>query len=1187
MGDVQTEPTASSCEPALDLAILYRRERAFVRHSLLTLGVASSAVDDAIQDVFVVVFRRLRDYDQRRGTLRAWLFGIAMRVAARQRRCSRPKTLPATLDVDDAALGDPERYVARLGAAAIADRLISAVPVEQWVPFVMAEVEGMTAPEIADALGLQVATVYTRIHRARRRLDRERARMVDPAPRWWALVAARFEQWSRPPRLAMAAFVSLRMTIAIGLTAIALAALAVFVARDSVDPDEGAVPVTPPGQTSLHGDGRGARDGDRDDVLAALGPGSVAGRVAMPTGPVAGARVCAWPEPRFDISKRVQAPIACTRSGTDGRYELADVPPGRWVVTASANGWSAASHRPPPPQMTLEVRGAERKGGIDIDLVEPGVTLRVRVNDLTGGPIEGATVFALGEHGMLPEGWLAQPPSVGESDATGKVELTVQRGTPLVQANAEGYAGATREAHAPGREVELVLAPESTITGRVVTAAGAEAVEGATVTALVAHGDWARRASAATTDAEGRFRLVGLVPGNYRVHARVRGGYGELPSQLAVGLAEHVSDIVIETTAVASLRGRVELADGSPCTAGAVALFVRGAQVTEEASIGADGEVEFDALVADTYQPRIACMSAAAREDYAPVVVSGIEEQSVTWLVDDGATVRGRVIDHDGRPLARAAVDVLGTAPATSLFVRQGQTDAHGAYEIRGLAHGPYHATARGEGLVSSDSSPFELGASGATVDLHLHAPARLTGRVVDRERHPVENATVDVHREQGGRVSWQSGGTNSDSRGEFALTLDPGPFMISAAIDTAKGETTPIHLDGGAEKSVELVVDSRRGQVRGRVLEADGTPVADAVVVARAGTDEVSRRVLDTLRENAELVRGRLALTDDEGRFRIELGAGPHVLLARRRGGGEAWKTNVEIGHDVKLVVAEESTLAGTVTTPSGSAPERIVVRVVAAELGLRREETFLLGRGRFRFEGMPPGTYVITARAAQGQGRAEVELGEADVRDNLTIALVPGPERAGRLVDLETGEPIEGVYVGAGSSDDALMDVAQRVQLLMDLGDSKSRSDRDGRFQTAEVVGDRVRLVVLPGDYETSVYGVAVIELPASGSLPELPLPKLRVAKGSDIGTLGLELTARTDGFCTATPRVEAVSGPALAAGVKIGDAVTAIDGHDVEDWRCHLAKTLLTVTPGTTVRITLARGETVALVATSRTK
>ena len=61
--------------------------------------------------------------------------------------------------------------------------------------------------------------------------------------------------------------------------------------------------------------------------------------------------------------------------------------------------------------------------------------------------------------------------------------------------------------------------------------------------------------------------------------------------------------------------------------------------------------------------------------------------------------------------------------------------------------------------------------------------------------------------------------------------------------------------------------------------------------------------------------------------------------------------------------------------------------------------------------------------------------------------------------------------------------------------------------------------------------------------------------------------------------------VSGAAAAAGVRAGDAITAIDGKDVADWRCYLVVPLLTVKPDTTVQLTLARGETVSVVAATR--
>src|SRR5262245_39607962 len=61
----------------------------FVWRSLRLLGVADAQLDDAIQDVFVVVHRKLDTFEGR-ASIRTWIFGIALRVArmhrVRQRR---------------------------------------------------------------------------------------------------------------------------------------------------------------------------------------------------------------------------------------------------------------------------------------------------------------------------------------------------------------------------------------------------------------------------------------------------------------------------------------------------------------------------------------------------------------------------------------------------------------------------------------------------------------------------------------------------------------------------------------------------------------------------------------------------------------------------------------------------------------------------------------------------------------------------------------------------------------------------------------------------------------------------------------------------------------------------------------------------------------------------------------------
>ncbi|MBL4683775.1 MAG: sigma-70 family RNA polymerase sigma factor, partial [Nannocystaceae bacterium] len=140
----------------LDLAVLYREQRAYVRACLVSCRVPDATLQDAIQDVFVVLFRRAADFDDTRGTLRAWLFGISFRVALQHRRkAGRPTLSPDMLHADD-AVADPESYASQLRAAELATEILDTLPREQLSVLVLSEIEGLTGPEIATALDLQL-----------------------------------------------------------------------------------------------------------------------------------------------------------------------------------------------------------------------------------------------------------------------------------------------------------------------------------------------------------------------------------------------------------------------------------------------------------------------------------------------------------------------------------------------------------------------------------------------------------------------------------------------------------------------------------------------------------------------------------------------------------------------------------------------------------------------------------------------------------------------------------------------------------------------------------------------------------------------------------------------------------------------------------------------------------------------
>jgi len=156
---------------APSLATVYRQHHAFVWRTLRCLGVADAAVDDAVQDVFLVAHRKL-DAFEGRASLRTWLYEIARRVAWRHRQRAQADAvrsfelpdLDAALDLDDA--------VARAQALEIVRAFLDRLDEDKATVYVLAELGGLHGSEIAEDLGVNVNTVHARLRAARRDLER-------------------------------------------------------------------------------------------------------------------------------------------------------------------------------------------------------------------------------------------------------------------------------------------------------------------------------------------------------------------------------------------------------------------------------------------------------------------------------------------------------------------------------------------------------------------------------------------------------------------------------------------------------------------------------------------------------------------------------------------------------------------------------------------------------------------------------------------------------------------------------------------------------------------------------------------------------------------------------------------------------------------------------------------------------
>jgi len=174
-------PSAEPHAPVLDLATVYEAHFRYVWRCLRSLGIRDSQLDDALQDVFIVVQRRLPEFDGQ-AELRTWLYAIALRIARKYRDRARREPasleaarerdpeLPAASEVSgDSALESERLLLARRALASLTD--------DKREIFVLARVEQMSAPEIASVLGIPLNTVYSRLRAARLAFDAEVTRL--------------------------------------------------------------------------------------------------------------------------------------------------------------------------------------------------------------------------------------------------------------------------------------------------------------------------------------------------------------------------------------------------------------------------------------------------------------------------------------------------------------------------------------------------------------------------------------------------------------------------------------------------------------------------------------------------------------------------------------------------------------------------------------------------------------------------------------------------------------------------------------------------------------------------------------------------------------------------------------------------------------------------------------------------
>ncbi|MBK7072110.1 MAG: carboxypeptidase regulatory-like domain-containing protein [Myxococcales bacterium] len=1111
---------ARTIDPAQLLA-----DAAWLRRLAARVAGADDA-DDVAQDALIAAWRKA---PEARASLRPWLAKV-VRDGGRMLRRGRARR--GAREAAGAVAVEPRGADVLLAEARLHQALVTAVLAldEPYRHTILARfVEGQAAREIARRDGVPVGTVRWRQAEGVRRL---RLALDAHAPRrTWAAIAlgAAARTGGSLARVALVAAVA---------SALAIAIVAWWLTGG--EPGGGGAPlVDRRARAAASAAAHVGAPPPLDEAPARWVPASaatrrVAGRVVDAADrPVAGARLT------LDATVAGVGGAAGVQhavTDADGRFAIAP----RWhehaVLTADADGFAAAS-------VLVDPRGRVGAEPDDLLIRLSACAHRVigSVRDVGGGAIAGAQVRR--QIDAMPN---RTGPAV-TADDDGRWQLCVPAGPSWLEVGADGYERVVRGVNVHGdHALDVALVPAAVVRGVVRDAASGAPIVGAAVTLW----PWDQRgggaaARGARSDGDGGFAIDGLAGGQYELIAIAPGYVDRAQPEVQVVAARDAAPMVIELIPAVTVAVTVTAA-GAP---------VPGVEVWLER--GGGGHVASGHGITDragrvtlTRVPRAAGQVPRVRgwEVVAPATidVSGAAPPPLALAVVARPSLRGVVV-RDGRPVADAEVAVVGPGGRATT-----RSDGRGAFVVEGLASGSHRAYAGALAIGAFTATPVDVTLpTAAPITLSLDGGGAITGRVIDQDGRPVVGVVVTAQH----IASDDTGGGPTALDGSFvADALAGGRYRLR--VDPYRGAATPlpwasappplVAVAGGDARVGPLVLRVTRavGTIAGRVVDADGAPVADAFV--RLGP------VWGTV-GGAPVAR-----TTPDGRFELPTaGPGPFVVDAGQSGGPAAVARAVRAGQrDLVLTLVAPGRLRGTFGDGDGTVWLRRGggFDAAAAASPLRQAA---IEAGRFGFDGLAPGRWhasVITARGVAAV--ATIEIRAAAVTEVALAAVATRSLRA-RVVAASDGTAIAGATCVAAP---ALGDVRPPA---VDRRTPGARStDRDGDVALLAPVGPALIVCEGPPGWSSGAARLADGDAAVTVTLVDHPdrMP----------GALGFWFDAE---------RLDAVVAsvvPGAASPLAVGDRVVAVDGQPVDGLYQGAIYWLLAGRPyGDQVPVTVERG------------
>ncbi len=559
----------------------------------------------------------------------------------------------------------------------------------------------------------------------------------------------------------------------------------------------------------------------------------------------------------------------------------------------------------------------------------------------------------------------------------------------------------------PAGDSELNLGEFSLTAGQrihgIVAGSDGQPVAGAVVRARGRYraGRSAERES--TTDADGRFRLVGLSSEFSDLAVRATG----YPLLVRPGVpANREAPVRIELVPGATLHGRVIDNGGSAVAGGRIRLRVErdyraggdprlweSEDMFPRTSTDAEGRFRFDNLVPGTWSAEASHREEAANVDGIELATGDHHEIELILGIRDELTVF--VTTVPGEPVADAVVQVRPEGEAD--FQGYGRTDGSGRTQVD---ISPGNADVKVEHEQLRDAlRPVQLSPGPNELRIALHPGAEISGSVRSGGGSPLVLATIEATTAFSIDSDFHQANTVSDNNGAFRITgLEPGHYHVTAR--------SPGYADGGPEQPIEIA-DANVGGIE--IVLEPGASIAG--VVTGLTPSDLAQVDVSAWQDT----RRREATPDAAGNFVIE-GVGPGTWRVTARKGDLASARSVERSATIELGTTEVFVelpferglrLAGEVL--DGGDPVAGARLAASSPDGRNGQSTTTDHQGRFVLEGLSPGPNQLIIGAADFSA---MELRSIELQTDLEgVRIELGPALAtlaGIVIDDETGRPL-----------------------------------------------------------------------------------------------------------------------------------------------------------------------------------